>query len=70
MYEFVRIKIRKYKSTKQPFVLKYMDLLGVWFHHDVTVDKDGANDGEWEQWMRENMDRNPEIWVNVALKHI
>ena len=35
-------------------------LLCVWLHHDVAVDEDGADDGEWEEWMSENMNGNPE----------
>ena len=35
-------------------------LLCVWLHHDVAVDEDGADDGEWEERMSEDMDGNPE----------
>ena len=35
-------------------------LLCVWLHHDVAVDEDGADDGEWEERMSENMNGNPE----------
>ena len=36
------------------------DLLCVGLHHDVAVDEDGADDGEWEEWVSENMYGNPE----------
>ena len=35
------------------------DLLCVWLDHDVAVNEDGADDGEWEEWMSENMNGNP-----------
>ena len=35
------------------------DLLCVGLDHDVAVDEDGADDGEWEEWMSENMNGNP-----------
>ena len=35
-------------------------LLCVGLHHDVAVDEDGADDGEWEERMSEDMDGNPE----------
>ena len=34
-------------------------LLCVWLHHDVAVDEDGADDGEWEERMSEYMNGNP-----------
>ena len=39
-------------------------LLCVWLHHDVAVDEDGADDGEWEERMSENMNGNPEQTEN------
>ena len=36
------------------------DLLCVGLDHDVAVDEDGADDGEWEERMSEDMDGNPE----------
>jgi hypothetical protein len=38
---------------------KNLFLLCVRFYHHVAVDKDGANDGEGEEGMSENMDSNP-----------
>ena len=35
------------------------DLLCVGLDHDVAVDEDGADDGEWEQGMSEHVDGNP-----------
>ena len=40
------------------------DLLCVGLDHDVAVDEDGADDGEWEEWMSENMNGNPEQTEN------
>ena len=44
-------------------------LLCVWLHHDVAVDEDGADDGEWEEWMSENMNGNPEQTETSDLGH-
>ena len=34
-------------------------LLRVWLHHNVTIDEDGADNGEGEQRVGEHMDGNP-----------
>ena len=37
------------------------DLLRVLFHHDVTVDEDGAHDGEGEEGVAEHVDGNSRV---------
>ena len=60
--KIVSFSLWQNKSTKQEYNVKVGgggDLLCVRLHHDVAVDEDGADDGEWEEWMSENMNGNP-----------
>ena len=40
-----------------------LNLLGFWFDHDITVDKNGTNDGEGEEPMSEYVDGNSPDWM-------
>ena len=52
------LKNLKHQTTMKCLVVAG-DLLCVGLDHDVAVDEDGADDGEWEQGMSEHVDGNP-----------
>lgn len=39
--------------------------LCVWLDHDVAVDEDGADDGEGEERVGEDVDGDPPEWVKI-----
>ena len=50
------IKNSKHQTTIKNCIVY---LLCVWFHHDVAVDEDGADDGEREEGVGEHVDGDP-----------
>ena len=49
----------KFKAPNNHKTSHPVYLLRVGLHHDVAVDQDGADDGEGEQRVCEDMDSNP-----------
>ena len=60
----------KFKAPNNHKTSHPVYLLRVGLHHDVAVDKDGADDGEREEGVGEHMDGDPgSAGVRIALNN-